>query len=74
MWKWLMVKRLLFKYEVYKWWHDRLPCWVAFHLPRKVQYRCAINVGAKATTGQYSDQIVPELRFVEALERWDNAV
>lgn len=40
-------------------------------LPRKLVYQCAIRVIAHATTGQYSDQVVPELTAMDALERWD---
>jgi hypothetical protein len=48
------------------WWH-----WIARHLPRPLQYWCAIRVGGHATTGRYGSTVVPELRFMEALERWD---
>jgi hypothetical protein len=39
-------------------------------LPKRLVYFCGIIIGANATTGQYSKQIVPELTFMEALERW----
>jgi len=50
---------------------ERLVIWIAWHLPRKVAYWAAIRVGAHATTGPWSNQLVPELHFTEALERWE---
>lgn len=58
MW-WWRVKRADY------WWHL-----IARHLPRSLQYWCAIRVGAHATRGRYGSTVVPELRFTEALERW----
>jgi hypothetical protein len=34
-------------------------------------YFASIRLGANATTGEYSSQVVPELRFMDALERWN---
>lgn len=42
----------------------------AWALPRRVAYWATIRVGANATTGRYGNQIVPELTFTEALQRW----
>ena len=39
-------------------------------LPNKLIYWCAILVGVKATTGKHSNQIVPDLYFMDALKRW----
>ena len=44
--------------------------WTAFHLPRPVIYWAAIRLGAEVTTGKWGDTVVPELRFMQALERW----
>ena len=44
--------------------------WIAWHLPRKLVYWCAIRVAAHATTGSYSNQIVTDLRAMDALDRW----
>jgi hypothetical protein len=49
---------------------EQLLLWFVGHLPREVAYRAAIRVGADATTGAYSNQNVPELTFMDALERW----
>lgn len=44
---------------------------VAWMMPRRLVYWCAVRVGAHATAGQYSDQVVPDLNVMEALKRWD---
>jgi hypothetical protein len=51
---------------------EKMLMWVVWKLPRKVVYWSAIRVGANATTGQYSNQVVPELLFTDALKRWDS--
>lgn len=61
--------RWVFKYEVHRK-QERLLLWFVSRLPREVVYRACIRVGADATTGAYSNQIVPELTFFEAIERW----
>lgn len=49
---------------------DGVARWVAYRLPRRVVYFAAIRLGAHATTGEYDTTMVPELKFVDALERW----
>ena len=49
---------------------ERFHMWLAWRLPRRLAYWAAIRVGAHATQGQYSDQVVPELGFMDALKRW----
>jgi hypothetical protein len=61
--------RYVFLYELGKK-RERLLMWFVWKLPKVVVYRAAIRVGANATTGAYSNQIVPELNFMDALERW----
>lgn len=51
--------------------YDRLCMAIAWKLPRRLVAWCAVRVGAAATTGKYSNQIVPDLRFTEALNRWE---
>jgi len=51
-------------------WKEKMLMSLAFSLPNKIVYLCAIKVGAHATTGAYSDQEVPKLTFMEALKRW----
>lgn len=43
---------------------------LAWLMPRKLVYWCAIRLGANATQGEYSNQIVPELNFMDAIKRW----
>lgn len=43
--------------------------WLTRRIPRKFLYWIALRIGAIVTTGKYSDTIVPELTFMEALER-----
>jgi hypothetical protein len=50
---------------------DALIANIAWWLPRRLVYWAAIRLGAHATQGQYSDQVVPDLNFMEALKRWD---
>jgi hypothetical protein len=49
---------------------DKLATWLAWKLPRRLVYWCAIRVGAAASTGRWSSQIVPDLTVGEALNRW----
>jgi hypothetical protein len=50
---------------------DKLLMWLAWRIPRSLAYWCAIRLGAHATQGQYSNQVVPDLKFMDALNRWD---
>jgi len=44
---------------------------LVWKLPKPVVKWAAVRVGAHATTGDYANQIVPELTFMDALKRWD---
>lgn len=44
--------------------------WLAWKMPRRLVYWCSIRLGAHATTGEFGNTVVPELTFVDALERW----
>jgi hypothetical protein len=44
---------------------------IVWRLPRSIVYWAAIRLGGHATTGKYGSQIVPDLYFTDALERWD---
>lgn len=55
-------------------WHYRqareVALWrLAKLVPRPVRYWVLIQAGAVASTGEYGDTVVPELRFMDALER-----
>jgi len=56
-----------------KWYRikERVPVKIAWLLPRSIVYFAAIRVAAAATTGKWSNQIVPELTAMDALQRWD---
>lgn len=49
---------------------DKIMLKLAYLLPRRLVYWCAIRVGANATQGEYSNQIVPDLKFMDALRRF----
>jgi hypothetical protein len=46
---------------------------IAWALPKTLVMWCAMRVGAHATTGEHSNQIVPELNFMDAVKRWETA-
>ena len=52
---------------------ERFFRWLAYRLPSRPVYWCAIRVMAEATTGPWSSQVVPDLRGMEALDRWEKA-
>ena len=43
---------------------------IACFMPRWLVYWCAVRLIAYATTGKYSDTVVPELTAMDALARW----
>jgi hypothetical protein len=59
--------------ELKYWTKRRMGIWgrkIVWKLPKRLVLWCAIRVIANATTGQYSNQIVPELTAMDALDRW----
>ena len=46
--------------------------WLAWKLPRRLVYWCAIRLLSAATLPPYGDQIVPGLLALVALERWES--
>lgn len=44
--------------------------WLAWRLPRPLVYWVTIRMGAHATQGKWSDQVVPDMTFMQALRRW----
>lgn len=44
---------------------------ISWYLPRKLVYYCAIRLIANATTWQFSRTIVPNLRALDAIKRWE---
>jgi len=51
---------------------DKIAMWLAWKLPKRLVYFCAIRLAANATTGKYSSQVVPELTAMDALKRWED--
>lgn len=45
--------------------------WIAWRLPRRLVYWAAIRVMVHATTGRWSNQIVPDIEPAEILTRWE---
>jgi len=45
--------------------------WLAWKLPRGLVRWAAVRLGAHATTGPWAGVVVPDLRFMDALRRWD---
>jgi hypothetical protein len=52
---------------------DKLIRAIVWRLPKRLVMWAAIRVVAHATTGEYSNQIVPELTAIDALKRWPAA-
>ena len=50
---------------------EKIWIWIAWRLPRELVMWCAVRLGAHATQGQWSNQEVPALSFMDALQRWD---
>jgi len=61
----------MIKYEIDKK-ADAIVRWIAWHLPRRLVMWCYVRVGAHATIGKFGDTVVPELKMMDALERWDH--
>ena len=49
---------------------DKIWLWVAYRLPKDLVKWAAVRLGAHATTGKHSNTVVPELSFMDALNRW----
>lgn len=46
---------------------------VVWKLPRTIVMWSTVRVIANATTGDYRNQVVPELTAMDALRRWDES-
>lgn len=57
------------KYEINKR-GDALLRKIVWHLPKRMVMWAYIRVASYATTGQYGDTIVTDIKMMEALERW----
>jgi len=56
------------RFEVFK---EKVMMKVAWSMPKWLAYYCTVRVGANATTGKHSTQVVPKLYFMDALKRWE---
>jgi hypothetical protein len=52
---------------------EKILMFIVWRLPKSIVYWCAIRLGAYATQGQYSNQVVPDLKLMDALKRWEKA-
>jgi len=52
---------------------ERFWLWLAFRLPKPLVYWCSLRLIAFATQGRYGSTVVPELRAMDALARWEKA-
>lgn len=50
---------------------DKLKMWFAWHMPKWLAYWCTVRLGVHATTGRFSDQVVPDLTYMDTLKRWE---
>ena len=39
-------------------------------LPRRIVKHCAIRVAANATSGRWGSESMPDLKFMDAIDRW----
>jgi len=59
--------RKMTKYEL----KEKFYSWLAWKLPRELVMWAAIRLGANATQGKWGHTVVPELTFMDALQRWE---
>ena len=52
-------------------WFTKMALWFVWKLPRWVVYYSTIRLISNATCGVYSNELVPELKAMEALKRWE---
>ncbi len=50
---------------------EKLWLWLARHMPRRLRYWATIVTGAEASQGQWSNQEVPAMLFMDAVKRTD---
>lgn len=50
---------------------EKLTIKLAWLVPRRLAYWCAIRVGTHATTGKWGVEETSALLFADALQRWD---
>jgi len=50
---------------------EKIIQWIVWHLPKNLIYWCAIRLISYGTVGEYSNQVVPDLTAMDALQRWE---
>lgn len=50
---------------------EKLVIKIAWLLPQRLVYWCAIRLWAYATCGRYGNTVVSDITFVGALKRWE---
>jgi len=50
---------------------NKLTQWLSFKLPKRLVYFAAMRLIAHATSGKYGNQIVPELKAMDAMGTWE---
>ena len=50
---------------------EKIWMWLVRLLPKTLVMWCYVRVAAHATTGEYSNTVVPELTMMDALKRWN---
>lgn len=60
-----------FKYRASRRW-EKLLMALVWKMPKVVVKWAFVRVAAHATTGPYSDQVMPELLVTDALARWED--
>lgn len=56
------------RFEVRK---EKIKMAIAWAMPNWLVYWCSVRLMANATTGKYTSQVVPELKAIDALKRWE---
>jgi hypothetical protein len=54
--------------------NEKIWIWIAWRLPGKLVMWCGYRIGAFATMGEYGTTIIPELTFMDAMNRWFEAL
>ena len=57
--------------EEFKRFKEKAGMFIAWRVPRWLVYFCVIRMGAETTTGKYSGTVVPDLKLMDAVKRWE---
>ena len=62
---------IYWKYEIRRI-TGKMLLWFVWRLPKRVVYWCGIRMCAHATTGEYSNTVVPDLSMMDMVERCED--